>query len=140
MSTRFCNLVACSPFPVEIDFLIRYAAHLTLSGRTYGTITNHLSRIKHVNNLLGCDRVWDNHFRFNLVLRVAKRYIGLSSPTRKSPITPKILLQIYPLFSMDKPLHAALWALFLMAFFNFLRKSNLVSDVDNSIPFLCDQI
>ena len=139
MSIRFCDLVASSPFPVEIDFLIRYVAHLTLSGRTYGTIINHLSRIKHVNQLLGCDRVWDNHFRFNLVLRGAKRYIG-SSPTRKSPISPKILLQIYPLFSMDKSLHAALWALFLMAFFNFLRKSNLVPDVENSIPFLYDQI
>ena len=53
--------------------------------------------------LLGFDRVWDNHYRFNLVLRGARRYINLF-PTRKSPITPKILLQIYPLFSTDKPL------------------------------------
>ena len=38
--TRFCNSVACSPFPVEVD---------TLSGRTF----------KHVNQPLGFDRVWD---------------------------------------------------------------------------------
>lgn len=57
--TRFCNSVACSPFPVEVDFLIRYVAHLTLSGRTFGTIINHLSSIKHVNQPLGFDRVWD---------------------------------------------------------------------------------
>ena len=38
--TRFCNSVACSPFPVEVD---------TLPGRTF----------KHVNQPLGFDRVWD---------------------------------------------------------------------------------
>ena len=31
--TRFCRSVACSPFPIEIQLLIRYVAHLTLSGR-----------------------------------------------------------------------------------------------------------
>ncbi|XP_073248534.1 uncharacterized protein [Porites lutea] len=31
------------------------------------------------------------------------------------------------------PLHAAMWALFLVAFFTFLRKSNLVSDVADRI-------
>ena len=56
---RFYNSVTCSPFPVEVVFVIRYVAHLTLSGRTFGTIVNHLSSIKHVNQPLGFDRVWD---------------------------------------------------------------------------------
>lgn len=38
---RFCHSVGCSPFPVEIKFLICYVAYLTISGRTYGTIINH---------------------------------------------------------------------------------------------------
>ena len=48
--TRFCNSVACSPSPVEVD---------TLSKRTFGTIIDHLRSIKHVNQPLGFNRVWD---------------------------------------------------------------------------------
>ena len=33
-----------------------------------------------------------------------------------------------PLFNIANPLPAAMWALFLVAFFSFLRKSNLVAD------------
>ena len=66
------------------------------------------------------------------VLRGAKRYLGVSSH-RKHPFTPELLLQVFPLFQLDMTLHAALWALFLAAFFNFLRKSNLVPDVANRV-------
>ena len=79
MYTRFCRSVACSPFPIEIQLLIRYVAHLTLSGRSFGTISNHLSSLKHVNQLLGFGKVWDTHYRFQLVLRGAKRYLGVSA-------------------------------------------------------------
>ena len=133
MYTRFCRSVACSPFPIEIQLLIRYVAQLTLSGRSFGTTSNHLSSLKDVNQLLGFDKVWDMHYRFQLVLRGAKRYLGVSSNS-KHPITPELLLQVLPLFQLDKPLHAAMWALFLAAFFTFLRKSNLVPDV--AIAFL----
>ena len=132
MYTRFCRSVACSPFPIEIQLLIRYVPHLTLPGRSFGTISNHLSSLKHVNQLLGFGKVWDTHYRFQLVLRGAKRYLGLSA-NRKHPFTPEILLQVFPFFQLDKPLHAAMWALFLVAFFTFLRKSNLVPDVANRI-------
>ena len=132
MYTRFCRSVACSPFPIEIQLLIRYVAHLTLPGRSFGTISNHLSSLKHVNQLLGFGKVWDTHYRFQLVLRGAKRYLGVPA-NRKHPFTPEILLQVFPLFQLDKPLHAAMWALFLVAFFTFLRKSNLVPDVANRI-------
>ena len=95
--TRFCRSVACSPFPIEIQLLIHYVAHLTLSGRSFGTISNHLSSLKHVNQLLGFGKVWDTHYRFQLVLRGAKRYLGVST-NRKHPFTPEILLQVFPLF------------------------------------------
>ena len=55
--TRFCHSVRASPFPVQIDLLIRYVAYLTLSGRTYATIINHIGSLKHVNQLLGFGKV-----------------------------------------------------------------------------------
>ena len=130
--TRFCRSVACSPFPIEIQLLIRFVAHLTLAGRSFRTISNHLRRLKHVNQLLGFGKVWDTHYCFQLVLQRTKRYLGVSLH-RKHPFTPELLLQVFPLFQLDKPLHAAMLALFLVAFFTFLRKCNLVPDVANRI-------
>ena len=130
--TRFCHSVRASPFPVQIDLLIRYVAYLTLSGRTYATIINHIGSLKHVNQLLGFGKVWDTHYRFQLVLRGVKRHPGVS-PKRKHPITPEILLQVYSHFTLAIPLHAAMWAWFLVTFFTFLRKSNLVPDVADRI-------
>ena len=62
-----------------------------------------------------------------LLLRGVKRYLG-TAVQRKAPITPRLLLRIVHLFDFDKPLHVAMWALFLVAFYSFLRKSNLVVD------------
>ena len=119
--TRFCHSVRASPFPVQIDLLIRYVAYLTFSGRTFATIINHIGSLKHVNQLLGFGKVWDSHYRFQLVLRGVKRYLGVS-PNRKHPITLELLLQVYSQFTLAILLHAAMWALFLVAFFHFFTE------------------
>ena len=46
--------------------------------------------------------------------------------TRKKAITPHMLHRMAFFFDLRIPLHAAMWALFLVAFFSFLRNSNLV--------------
>lgn len=47
-----------------------------------------------------------------------------------------------PFFDRNNSLHAAMWALFLVAFFSFLRKSNLVVDngsvISPEVPRCCD--
>ena len=78
---------------------------------------------------------------FQLALRGSKRLLG-TAPFRKLPITPKLLLSMARLFNLGNPLHAAMWALFLVAFFSFLRKSNLVTDslsaTSDKLPRRCD--
>ena len=78
---------------------------------------------------------------FQLALRGSKRLLG-AAPFRKLPITPKLLLSMARLFNLGNPLHAAMWALFLVAFFSFLRKSNLVADspsaTSDKLPCRCD--
>ena len=66
------------------------------------------------------------------LLRGVKRYLRVS-PNRKHPITPELLQKVYSQFTLAISLHAAMWALFLVTFFTFLRKSNLVSDVADRI-------
>ena len=79
------------------------------------------------HKFLGHDLTWDSDCRYKLLLRGVKRYLG-TAVQRKAPITPRLLLSIVHLFDFDQPLHVAMWALFLVAFYSFLRKSNLVVD------------
>ena len=123
----FCEAVSSAPFPVTVKLITRYIAYLVSLGRVYGTILNYLSSINHMHKLLGHDLTWDSDYRYKLLLRGVKRYLG-TAVQRKAPITPRLLLRIVHLFDFDKPLHVAMWALFLVAFYSFLRKSNLVVD------------
>ena len=123
---QFCNDLGHQPFPVQVTTILRYLAFLSVSGRAFGTIQNHISSIKHFHLLLGFAPGWDSAYLFQLALRGSKRLLGMA-PSWKLPITPKLLLSMARLFNLGNPLHAAMWALFLVAFFSFLRKSNLVA-------------
>ena len=54
--------------------------------------------------------------------------VKMQADSCKSAITPSILHAAFDLFYFSIPLHATMWALFLVAFFTFLCKSNLVPD------------
>ena len=139
--TPFCNDLGHKPFPVQVTTILRYLAFLSASGRAFGTIQNHISGIKHFHLLLGFAPGWVSAYLFQLALRESKRLLG-TAPFRKLPITPKLLLSMTRLFNLGNPLHAAMWALFLVAFFSFLRKSNLVADspsaTSDKLPRRCD--
>lgn len=64
-------------------------------------------------------------YSFQLALHGCKRFLG-AAPARKLAITPILLSRMVSLFDATHPLQAAMRALFLVAFFSFLRKSNLV--------------
>ena len=80
---------------------------------------------------------------FQLALRGSKCYLGTAT-FQKLPITPKLLLSMVCLFNLGNPLHAAMWVLFLAAFFSFLHKSNLVADspsvTSDKLPRRCNFI
>ena len=125
--TQFCHDLGHQPFPVQVTTMLRYLAFLSASGRAFGTIQNHISSIKHFHLLLGFAPGWDSTDLFQLALRGSKHYPGTAT-FRKLSIAPKLLLAMVRLFHLGNPLHAAMWALFLVAFFSFLRKSNLAAD------------
>ena len=90
-------------------------------------ILNHLTSIKNMHKFLGHDLTRDSDYCYKLLIRGVKCYLGTAVQC-KAPITPRLLLRIENLFDFDKPLHVTMWALFLAAFYSFLRKSNLVAD------------
>ena len=62
----------------------------------------------------------------NIFFGLSLRALSAISATRKKAITPLMLHRMAFFFDLRIPLHAAMWALFLVAFFSFLRNSNLV--------------
>ena len=127
---HFCQAFQLTPFPVSQLTIFRYIAYLVQLGRAFGTITNHLSSIKHVHKFLGYPLTWDTNYHYKLMLKGCQRFLGVA-PKRKSAMMPHILYDIYCLLDLRTPLHSALWALCLVAFFTFLRKSNLVLERAN---------
>lgn len=101
------------PFPVTVQAIFRYIAHLIHLGRTFGTILNHVSSIKHKHQFLGFELLWDKDYRYKLLLRGCKRLLGTATINRKLGITPEILLQIFPSLSLHQPLHSAMWCFWL---------------------------
>lgn len=123
----FCELRALQSFPINFESISLYVAYLVSQKRAYGTVLNHISSLKHAHQLAGYDLTWSSDYHFQLLLRGVKRFLG-QAVSRKSAMTPSILHAAFELFNFSIPLHAAMWALFLVSFFTFLRKSNLVLD------------
>ena len=119
---RFCELIHIPLVPLSDVNLARYVAYL--SGRLqYNSIANYLSIVRLLHAEAGLVSPLDTHYT-NTVLTGAKRVLGCKVSS-KLPITPKILLYIFELISLHDSKQLCFWAACLVAFFSFLRKSNL---------------
>ena len=121
----FCNNFIFRSFPLNVIVVSRYVSYLAHVGRRFGTIQNHISSLKHFHQVYGFSSGWEQQYFFRLIIKGTKRYLGMQA-TRKKAITPLMLHRMAFFFDLRIPLHAAMWALFLVAFFSFLRNSNLV--------------
>lgn len=121
----FCNNFNFRSFPLNVIVVSRYVSYLAHVGRRFGTIQNHISSLKHFHQVYGFSSGWEQQYFFRLIIKGTKRYLGMQA-TRKKAITPLMLHRMAFFFDLRIPLHAAMWALFLVAFFSFLRNSNLV--------------
>ena len=123
----FCNNFNFRSFPLNVLVVSRYVSYLAHVGRRFGTIQNHISSLKHFHQVYGFSSCWEQQYFFQLIIKgtIAKHYLGMQA-TRKKAITPLMLHRMAFFFHLRIPLHAAMWALFLVAFFSFLRNSNLV--------------
>ena len=85
---------------------------------------NYLSVLKHINLTLRYDTTFMDDYDCHMLKKAVKRCVK-ESVNRKHPITVSILYNCFRLFT-SCPLHLCMKALFLVAFFSLLRKSNLV--------------
>ena len=107
--------------PASALTISMYAAYLSCKPSSYQSILNHLNamRLFHLFSGVTCDALAS--FDVTLTKRGLKRLMG-SAPKQKYPITIPILRDIRGALDLSRPSHAAIWCLFLVAFFSFLRR------------------
>ncbi len=126
----YCLYANMAFLPVSSEDLIRYIVFLARSFNSFTAICNYLNGVRflHVSNGLRFTLLTDFHVA--LTLRGVKKCMSSKPPLgTKLPITVPILHHIFSFIHPDNPLHVSLWAAFLVGFFGFLRKSNLVPPI-----------
>lgn len=118
----FCDKFSIAPVPLSPMNLARYVAHLS-DRLCYNSLSNYISIIRLLHREAGVDSPLDC-FYIDTVLKGAKRALG-SNTNRKLPITPLVLRDIFSLLDLSCSQDLCFWAACLVAFFSFLRKSNL---------------
>ena len=121
----FCDYCAFNPFPVSKQSYLAYLAFLSKSLSCYRSLVNYVNILKHINKSLGADISFMHDYDSFLTLRALRRIMG-DSVRVTHPVTVDILLNVFQHFDWSNQLHICMHALFLVAFFSFLRISNLV--------------
>ena len=120
----FCISIGHPHQQLSIPVLCNYLVFLSRS-LAYGSIKNHLSSLCYFYELLSIRTDLYNDFYIHLTLHGLQRQIG-NSPQAKLSITPQILRHLHSTIDFASSLDVAFWTACLVAFFTFLRKSNLL--------------
>ncbi len=127
---RFAQFHELDPVPAELSTILRFAQFLALSKLAVPTIKNYIAGVHTLHKYLGAP------FPDLSAFFPALFFKGLSKllphfPHQALPITPQILLQIHSLLDLKHPFSLVLWTSFLVAFFTFARKANLLPPSTN---------
>lgn len=120
----FCKRYDISEWPASVGTLCLYAQHLSRQFRSVQSIHNYLNGVRLLHLLSSAECPNFGHFMLKLTLKgLARRKRAVVK--QAEPVTPKILLDIKSKMDLSTKLHKVLWAMFLVAFYLMLRKSNL---------------
>ena len=123
---RFCHDFHLVPLPASSSTMSCFLVYLSQRTSSYHCILNHLNsiRVVHLYYDLPCDAL--SSFSFRLTTMGLKRLLGTHT-NQKHPVTLNLSRRIYGLLDTSIASQSALWCSFLVAFFSFLRKSNLTA-------------
>lgn len=120
---QFCTETASDPLPATVDTVCRYVVYLS-ENLAYSSIVCYLDGLRWLHVYFGLQPCLDAT-KVRLTLRGVKRQLGCGVH-QKLPITPDILRKLCHVLDFSQVRDKCLWAMFLVAFFSFFRKSNLV--------------
>ncbi len=121
---QFCRELRLHPVPTDVQNLCRYIVYLS-DKLKYSSIVNYLDGLRWLHIHLDLSPPPLEAHKVKLTLRGVKRLIG-NPVNQKLPITPDILCSMLSHMDLSDLTQRALWAAFVLAFFSFFRKSNLV--------------
>jgi hypothetical protein len=128
---QFCLEYDCKPLPASQQTLCCYTAHL--ARRLLPTsIPNYLNVIRLLHLEAGYSNPLEGNFELSLIKKGIARQLGVA-PKQKSPLTVKILRDIHATLDLEKPADIAFWAVCIVGFLGFLRKSTLLTSTSDNV-------
>ena len=123
---KFCEFYGLQPFPAEEWQLIRYSRYIANTSTSFGTVENHISNIRTMQELAGISMTPKMP---NLAMHLESIDRELARPTRQSvPIGPELLARIYEKVDTNSIKEVVCYTTLVLGFYLFSRKSNLVPD------------
>ena len=111
---NFCLYFQYSYLPASVSCLCLYAQFLSRTVKP-DTVRNYVSGVKTLHTLCEIPYAGEKCMELKLTLRGIARLKPYCAK-QAAPLTPDILIQLFPLFDFDSPLDCTMWALFLLAF------------------------
>lgn len=121
----FCNAFRLRAFPASVETVCLFAQFLSRTFKNVVSIKSYISGVKLVHLIAGLEFPHLSALELKLAFRGIAR-LNPFIPRQALPITPQILLKMLSVMDVSSQLHATLWCAFLLAFFLFARKSNMV--------------
>jgi hypothetical protein len=138
---QFCLDFKCNPLPVSQQTLLCYTAFLARS-LSASSIPNYLNVVRLLHVEAGLDNPLESNFELSMLKRGIRREKGVP-PAQKAPITVELLRLMYLKLDLCKPADLAFWAVALVSFLGFLRKSSVLpvaSKFDEKCTLLHDDV
>jgi len=120
----FCEIVKVAPVPLSQSDLSCYVAYLSTK-ICYSSIRQYLNIVKIIHLEAGFKNPLEDSWHLSSLLKETRRSLG-DRINPKLPITIEILWDIFDTINLCSDFEVCFWAACLVAFFSFLRKSNLL--------------
>jgi hypothetical protein len=121
---RFCIFYGLVPVPALQSTLTCYVAHLA---RSYApkTVDIYMNIIRIIHEEAGVANPLVANYEVKMIKKGLARIKGLP-PKQKAPVTVSLLLKMHATLDLSKPADVAFWAVTLLGFYGYLRKSSLL--------------
>jgi integrase len=121
---QFCLDYSRSPVPADQETLSSYLAFLARK-LSANSIPNYMNVVRLLHLQAGFKNPLEDNFEIGLIKKGIKREKGVP-PVQKAPITVSILRRIHATLDLGKPSDLAFWAVCVLGFLGFMRKSTLL--------------
>lgn len=130
---QFCDLAGLNPVPLSQANACRYIAFLS-QRLAYNSVKLYINVVRIMHLEAGHANPFSNSWIVDTLLRGTKRVLG-AGQKQKLPITPQILLSLFPLIDFSSSFDVTFWAACLVAFFSFVSFAILSADPALSLAF-----